>query len=515
MMVRVPTLPRWFSAGAALILLSLFPLPAAKGQAVRHRRRTRRPPVLVPALRYATPRSVTDLDADLASMLTRRVRSGRWGVIVVSLTRGDTLYEINADQPLRPASTMKLFTSALAFDRLGPDYEFATDVLRDGPIDSAGRVNGNLILRGDGDPSLSNRFLRGEPDAPMQSLARAVAAAGVKHVHGDLIGDATAFEAQRIPDGWLRRYLESGYAARVSALSLNDNLMWVAVAPGAAGKQASVGLEPSSSAVPITNAVRTVAGSSGASVSVHTNPDGSVVARGWIGTRCGTRLYELVIEDPAMFTAGAFRDALSAAGVTVDGKIRVAQTPDGAIKVASLASPPLARIVAAMNRESINHYAELLFRDAVRGPERETVGSAGLGAAMLQKFMTDQVGAAGDAVNVSDGSGLSTLDRITPRAMVDLLSYAHRSLWSAAFHASLPVAGESELLRNRMRQTPAQGNLHAKTGTTNDVISLGGYVTAIDGEILAFSFIYNGRDRWNAKSTIDGMGATLASFVRD
>ncbi len=515
MMVRVPTLPRWFSAGAALILLSLFPLPAAKGQAVRHRRRTRRPPVLVPALRYATPRSVTDLDADLASMLTRRVRSGRWGVIVVSLTRGDTLYEINADQPLRPASTMKLFTSALAFDRLGPDYEFATDVLRDGPIDSAGRVNGNLILRGDGDPSLSNRFLRGEPDAPMQSLARAVAAAGVKHVHGDLIGDATAFEAQRIPDGWLRRYLESGYAARVSALSLNDNLMWVAVAPGAAGKQASVGLEPSSSAVPITNAVRTVAGSSGASVSVHTNPDGSVVARGWIGTRRGTRLYELVIEDPAMFTAGAFRDALSAAGVTVDGKIRVAQTPDGAIKVASLASPPLARIVAAMNRESINHYAELLFRDAVRGPERETVGSAGLGAAMLQKFMTDQVGAAGDAVNVSDGSGLSTLDRITPRAMVDLLSYAHRSLWSAAFHASLPVAGESELLRNRMRQTPAQGNLHAKTGTTNDVISLGGYVTAIDGEILAFSFIYNGRDRWNAKSTIDGMGATLASFVRD
>jgi D-alanyl-D-alanine carboxypeptidase/D-alanyl-D-alanine-endopeptidase (penicillin-binding protein 4) len=471
--------------------------------------------VAVPALRYATPRSVTDLDADLASMLSRRVRSGRWGVIVVSLTRGDTLYEVNADQPLRPASTMKLFTSALAFDRLGPDYEFATDVLRDGPVDSAGRVTGNLILRGDGDPSLSNRFLRGEPDAPMQSLARAVADAGVKRVHGDLIGDATAFEAQRIPTGWLRRYLESGYAARVSALSLNDNLMWVAVSPGAAGKPGVVALQPSSSAVPITNGVRTIAGSDGASVSVHANPDGSVVAHGWIGTRCGTRLYELVIEDPATFTVGAFRDALAAAGVTVDGKIRIASTPDGAIKVASLPSPPLARIVAAMNRESINHYAELLFRDAVRGPERVTVGSAGLGAAMLQKFMTDQVGAASDAVNVSDGSGLSTLDRITPRAMVDLLSYAHRSMWSAAFHASLPVAGESELLRNRMRQTPAQGNLHAKTGTTNDVISLGGYVTAIDGEILAFSFIYNGHDRWNAKTTIDGMGATLASFVRD
>ena len=107
------------------------------------------------------------------------------------------------------------------------------------------------------------------------------------------------------------------------------------------------------------------------------------------------------------------------------------------------------------------------------------------------------------------------LDHVTPRAMVQLLSRAHASPWGPAFHASLPVAGESELLRNRMRYTPAQGNLHAKTGTTNTVISLAGYVTAKDGEVLAFAFIYNGADRWNAKSTIDVMGATLAGFVRE
>ena len=502
-------------AGAALVLLSAILAGPALGQHVHRPHRVRRGPVVVPALRYDSPRSVTALDTDLASLLHRRVRSGRWGVIVVSLTRGDTLYAINPDLPLRPASTMKLFTSALAFERLGPDYEFATDVLRDGPMDSAGRVEGDLILRGDGDPSLSNRFLRGQPDAPMQILARNVAAAGIKRVHGDVIGDATAFESQRIPTGWLRRYLEAGYAARVSALSLNDNLVWVAVSPGAAGAPAVVDLQPSSSAIPITNSVRSVAGSAGASVSVRAAPDGSVIARGWIGTRCGTRLFQLVMEDPALFTVGAFRDALAAAGITVDGKIRLAGTPTSAVKVASLASPPLARIVAAMNRESINHYAELLFRDAVRGQDREAIGSADLGAALLGRFMIERVGAPADAVTVSDGSGLSTLDRITPRAMVDLLSYAHRAPWSSAYHASLPVAGESELLRNRMRQTPAQGNLHAKTGTTNDVISLGGYVTALDGEILAFSFIYNGSERWNAKATIDGMGATLASFVRE
>jgi D-alanyl-D-alanine carboxypeptidase/D-alanyl-D-alanine-endopeptidase (penicillin-binding protein 4) len=466
-------------------------------------------------VRWDSPASVDALETDLASILRSRVRSGHWGVIVVSLTRGDTLYALNPDGPLRPASTMKLFTSALAFDRLGPDYTFETDVLRDGPVDATGSVQGNLILRGDGDPSLSNRFLRGDPDAPMQNLAQSVAAAGIHRVHGDLIGDATAFEGQAIPDGWLRRYLGASYAARVSALSLNDNLVWVSVAPGASGRAAAVTLEPSSSALPVQNSVHTVAGSAGSRLSIYARPDGSIRATGWIGSRCGTRLYELVIQDPALFTVGAFRDALAAVGVHVDGSIRLTSTPNTAVKVAALPSPPLARIVAAMNRESINHYAELLFRDAGRGPDRSAIGSVDLGAALLRQFLTDKVGADPDAVRVTDGSGLSTLDRVTPRAMVELLSYADRAPWSTAFHASLPVAGESELLRNRMRQTPAQGNLHAKTGTTEYVISLGGYVTAVDGEVLAFSFIYNGYDRWNAKMTIDGMGATLASFTRE
>jgi D-alanyl-D-alanine carboxypeptidase/D-alanyl-D-alanine-endopeptidase (penicillin-binding protein 4) len=125
------------------------------------------------------------------------------------------------------------------------------------------------------------------------------------------------------------------------------------------------------------------------------------------------------------------------------------------------------------------------------------------------------VGAASDAVTATDGSGLSVLDRVTPRALVQLLDHAHRAPWGSAFHASLPVAGESELLRHRMRATPAQGNLHAKTGTTNEVIGLSGYVTAENGEILAFAFLYNGKDRWHARETIDAMGPTLAAFARD
>jgi D-alanyl-D-alanine carboxypeptidase/D-alanyl-D-alanine-endopeptidase (penicillin-binding protein 4) len=124
------------------------------------------------------------------------------------------------------------------------------------------------------------------------------------------------------------------------------------------------------------------------------------------------------------------------------------------------------------------------------------------------------VHARSDLVSVSDGSGLSELDRVTARSMVELLGYAHASPWSSVFHASLPVEGESGTLRRR-KGTPARGNLHAKTGTTNTVASLGGFVTARNGEVLAFSFIYNGNDRWNAKSAMDTMGATLAEFSRE
>jgi D-alanyl-D-alanine carboxypeptidase/D-alanyl-D-alanine-endopeptidase (penicillin-binding protein 4) len=117
-------------------------------------------------------------------------------------------------------------------------------------------------------------------------------------------------------------------------------------------------------------------------------------------------------------------------------------------------------------------------------------------------------------VDVADGSGLSQLDRVTARSMVQLLGYVHHADWGPVFHAALPVDGESGTLKRRSKGTPARGNLHAKTGTTNTVAALGGYVTAKNGEVLAFSLIYNGRDRWNAKTAMDQIGATMAEFVR-
>jgi serine-type D-Ala-D-Ala carboxypeptidase/endopeptidase (penicillin-binding protein 4) len=469
------------------------------------RKRAARAPA-IPVVLATSPRTAGALSADMASM-AGRIRSGRFGIMAISLTRGDTLFAHNAGVPLMPASTMKMLTSAAAFERLGPGYQFSTDVLYDGTLGADGTLNGNVYLRGDGDPSLSGRYLTGGPDAPMVILADQLASRGVKRITGEIVGDASAFDDAKIPEGWLTRYLQSGYAARVSGLTLNENLVWVTIT------SSGVKLEPATSAIQLTSNVRTVPGG-GASLSIRRQTNGAINVSGRIGSRSPSRRYVYVVEDPAPFTTGSLRANLIAKGIQVDGGIRLGRTPSSAVKIASIQSPTLDRIVAAMNRESINIYAELLLRNAARGTQRDQQGTMANSQALLRKFFADKIGGDTTLLHVADGSGLSTLDRITPRAMTRMLGYAHRASWGPWFHSSLPVAGESELLRRRMRGGAAQGNLHAKTGTTNDIVALGGYVTAVNGEVIAFTFIYNGADRWIAKSMIDVMGQTLANFAR-
>jgi D-alanyl-D-alanine carboxypeptidase/D-alanyl-D-alanine-endopeptidase (penicillin-binding protein 4) len=432
---------------------------------------------------WTAPRGAEALAQAVGSALASHTRRGEWGAIIVSLTRGDTLFAQNADAMMQPASTMKMYTSAVALDRFGPDYTFRTPVLRDGPVGSDGTLNGSLYLRGVGDPSLSSRFWHDE--SPMDVLARQIAAAGIKRVHGDMVGDATAFDDKLVPDGWKSSYLGAAYAARVSALSLNENVVWVVVQPN--GRSAAVTLEPATATIPVESTVRLVGGSGG-SISASRRSDGTIAVRGSIGANSMPRKYSLVVDNPPMFAAGALRAALQKAGVTVDGQTRLAATPPGATEVAAVAAAH-----AATNQ----------------------VGSAETGLANLRTFLTKKVGAPANVVDVSDGSGLSTLDRVTPRSMVELLGFAHHADWGPVFHAALPVDGESGTLKRRAKGTPARGNLHAKTGTTNTVAALGGYVTAKDGEVLAFSLVYNGTDRGNAKAAMDQIGATMAEFVRD
>src|ERR1043166_555816 len=231
------------------------------------------------------------LAANIGALLIDHVRGGRWGVLVVSLSRGDTLYAKNQETLMQPASTLKLFTTGLALDRFGPDYKLATEVLRDGAIDASGVIDGNVYLRGGGDPSLSMRFLGRA--SPMNDLARAVAASGVTRIRGDLVADASAFDDQLIPDGWKKKYLAAAYAAPVSALSLNENVVWVVVTP--AGGHAEISLEPASTAFTVSNNVMLRPDSRGGSVSVRRKGDGTLDVRGWIGARSAPEKYSLVV----------------------------------------------------------------------------------------------------------------------------------------------------------------------------------------------------------------------------
>ena len=466
----------------------------------------RRPPARKP-LQWSAPIGTPALAKDLKSLLDKSVRTGRWGVLVVSLTQGDTLFGSNVDTPLLPASTMKVFTSALALDYLGPYHQFETQVVREGEIDSTGVLRGDLVLRGAGDPSLGAT----DGDNPMQLLARQVAAAGVTQVTGRILGDGSAFDGQRVPDGWAQANLRTQFGARVSALSYNQNVVRVTVRPVNGKVVAS--LAPAISGVPITTSATVRAGSRSAAIRISQNAKtGAFSITGWIGARSPARGYSYMIENPDVFAAAAFRAALVAEGVKVEGAAVAGASSDTAVRVAGIPSKPLSDLVARMNGESNNHFAELLFRNTAR--VTGGVGSADTGNALLRSFLADKVGTPSQDFFAADGSGLSRLDRVTPRSLVSVLDYSSRAPWASVFSASLPVAGQTETLASRMRGAPAQGRLRAKTGTTAQVISLGGYVTAASGEELAFAFIYNGTDRTRARQAIDAMGSTLAAFSR-
>jgi len=489
----VPLLP----IAVALGLAAVPPGQSALAQA----------PVRNVKLEWTAPVGSNQLARDLGGILDASVVSGDWGVIVVSRSRGDTLFNRNADAQLLPASTMKVFTAALALDVLGPDHRFETTILREGTVNSAGVLTGNLVFRGGGDPAF------GTKPGELKALAQQVAAAGITQVTGTMVGDGSAFDGRWVPDGWLTRWLHASYAARVSANSYNQNLVAVRVAPVKGSAKATVTITPTLAGLPVTNAVTVREGSRSAGITVRQDPTtGAFRVAGWIGALSIARSYSYVVENPDLFVAAAFRAALADVGVSVAQPVTARHAAPGAVPVAASSSTPLAELVNKMTGSSNNHFAELIFRNAARTTGNP--GSADAGNSLLRSFLADRVGAGHTTVYAADGSGLSTHDRATPRSLVSVLDYSAAAPWSQVFAAGLPVAGRTETLKSRMRGTPADGRLRAKTGTTNEVTSLSGYVTAANGEELVFAFIYNGNDRFRAREAIDAMGSTMASFTR-
>ncbi len=439
----------------------------------------------------------------------RPFRYATWGALVVSLTRGDTLLSYNADRRFLPASNAKLFTTAAALHYLGPDFRFVTSLYANGPVRD-GTLDGDLVLYGTGDPTFAL------DTADLAPFADSVLRAGITTIDGDVVGDASFLGAELVGPGWARDNLDQYFAARPSALGAAGNLIRVRVRPGAwAGAPAALNVDPPNDYLAVTN--RVVTGHEWSRTRIRTRRSAGgrqLTLTGVLSPRRWSWSADVVVQEPAAFAAGLLRSLLEARGITVAGVTRGvtdAESPPAAGAIATRSSESLGDQVSMINHRSHNLSAELVFRSI--GRRVDGSGTYASGARAVESFLRDVVGIEPSSVAVSDGSGLSRLDEATPRSLVQLLAYERRVPDGDVFFRSLPVAGDE--LEGRMEDTPAAGRLRAKSGTLRDASALAGYVSAANGEELAFSIIVN--DAWRisrARQVQDEIGARLAEFSR-
>ena len=491
--------------------------------------------VAAPAPTASSPKTLPELQTRISEVLAKpELASAMVGVKVVSLDTGRVLFEENAAKLLRPASNMKMYTVATALDKLTPDYRFVTSVYAPTRPDSAGVIHGALTIYGRGDPSFATRFSNGDYFKGINDLAARIVAAGVKRVEGDLLGDESYFVGPKYGSGWEWEDLTWYYGAEISPLTINDNALDLFIKPGKAiGEFAVVTTGPPDPLLTIVNNVTTSAKGARRQLNIH---------RG-LGENTVTIVGSMPLEDPGYTGAVSIshpgllfiyllRSALAQQGVVVTGKSRttgvVNQPPllpgpnpfaPVAVEIAKLESPPFGTIAAQTLKPSQNLYTELILRTLGKltpapptmPPLQQTSEELGLEA--VKSFLRT-AGLRPESLVLSDGSGLSRNDMITAEATVQLLTFMSKHRYADVFRTALPIAGVDGTLRNRLKGTPAENNLRAKTGSLSSAASLGGYVTTAAGERLAFSIIVNNyASEVDPRAVcIDPVAVLLASF---
>lgn len=465
-----------------------------------------------PGARAATPPAATPLAATLDAALARLGPFPAVALRVVDPGRGTVLYERNPDLCLTPASNQKLLTAAAALAALGPASSFSTRVLSSAEPDGAGTLHGDLVLQGGGDPLLETRDL--------QALAADLYRGGLRTVRGALRVDDTRYDDLRLGDSWNWDDEPYYYAAQVGALGVNRNVLTLEILPAPVnGAAAEVRVRPAPGYLQVECRARTGERGSPIALSVwRERGRNRVLVSGSVPLGGPAQERRVTCEDPDLFTGTVFRQALEARGIRVEGELLRGTPPGGARELARHASPPLAEIVARLNKPSDNLVAEMLLKELGRtGPEgAEAPGTAARGAALaLQRLRALGVPTAG--VRIADGSGLSRRNLVTARALTELLARARGEPWFPPFHHSLPVAGVDGTLRRRMRGTPAERRVHAKTGSLSGVSSLSGYARTTGGSVLVFSMLVNnhpgsGSGAADAREVEDHVAAALAAL---
>ncbi len=477
--------------------------------------------------------TATRLDARIAGLLAdSKVTHAHWGIAVTALN-GMPLYGLDEAKLFRPASTAKLFTTAVAMAELGPLSTVKTTLSFANP-DSSGTVQSDLILKGGYDANfgaqdvpwsrqgalaMASASPTSLPDLhDMDELAAAVAAHGVHHVTGRIVAESGVWDPY--PQGWEAEDLTAGYGAPVSMLSVHDNTVRVTVqeAKPATGPPA-VTLFPENGLLRVVSTLPAPQENAPTHITVRHTPGDSVVEVGGSLQAGKSFSTEFAMDDPPATAAILLRQALLRQGVTVEGAVesrhpkpdevnflQAARTPlppagekvsEGPEPLLGLAvtvahtSPTLAQDVVATLKESLNLHAELMLR---RLGEASGVslnygdGQAVEGARLVHQRLMD-AGISDHDFVFYDGSGLSTKDLVTPRAEAQLLAYAATQPWFMQWKVALPVGGVDGTLVNRFTQPPLKGKVFAKTGTLGESRALAGYVRCASGREVVFAIL--------------------------
>jgi serine-type D-Ala-D-Ala carboxypeptidase/endopeptidase (penicillin-binding protein 4) len=479
----------------------------------------------------ATISSIPQLATAIDSQIEQsRYNSSSWGIAVVSLDTGRTLYAHDADRLLQPASTAKLYTAALVLDTLGTDYRIPTQLLVTRPIEH-GELDGPLILHGMGDPTL------GTPDTNSDwadQLATQLAASGVHDIRGDLIADDSYFSGPPAGSGWEARDLQSWFGVPSSALSVQENVVDLTITPSSQpGGYVSLSFDPPGAMPHVVNNMTTGAPHTRSDINLYRAPGGETLyAFGSMPARAEPQNFRLAIADPAWFAGTLLRSALARHGIRIDGQVRALHWPeqnhiglDKATVVAEVLSPPLMDVLSRGLKRSQNLYLQNLLQIAgvkaqanseQSGDPSEGFLSSEAWAIRAMHDLLDRIGIAPDATQIEEGTGLSREDLVTPNAMVHLLSYLSSQPYGPQLRDALPSAGVDGTLEFRMRNSSAADNVQAKTGSMTYVHSLVGYVTTASGEHLAFALIVNNYVRQgddpSASRDLDAIAEMLAAF---
>jgi len=502
--------------------------------------------VLLTAQLYAAPRNNLAKRID-AILDDPEINRGFWGIQIVSLATGKVLYARNADKLFTPASNTKLFTTAAALALIGPNYTSRTTVETVGTLDKHGRLSGDLVLVGRGDPNLSGRELpyalhtqrNDHPIRVLEQLADSLVQMGVKYVDGDVVADDSYFAFERYGEGWSQDDLVLADGAPVSALTINDNVVFVSILPGDhAGERAFVKITPFADYYRVDNRIMTTPAGTGRRIFINREPGSDLVTLwGNVPLDDDGANEALAIEDPAEFAAALFHQLLENRGIIVYGKQRTHHTelaslstltvtamaparggdelprnmPSQPLVLASYESKPLIEDVRVINKVSQNLHAEILLR--LLGREKGAAGTVEGGLEVLRGFL-NRAGVSSDQYVFYDGSGLSRQNLVTPQAVVQLLRYAAEQSWGTSFRDTFPVAGVDGSLAERFANLDPQAHVYGKTGSLGGVKALSGYATSARGEQFTFSILSNNLNV-PSKRVTDTIDALVEAVVND